>query len=128
MPATTKVKSVLQTSLSLEDDVEVYPIIEDDAAPVLEKAGKNAPRITPADIEALIDKVEYHRPEGTTWISCYIHLRNGHISHGFSRPVSDANFIEKYGKDNAYKEAFNALWGVVAYELRHRLYLADSQT
>ena len=54
----------------------------------IQAKGLNAPRLTPADIDACIVGEAYHRFEGTTLIVCALALRNGFTVTGESAAAS----------------------------------------
>lgn len=75
-----------------------------------------AKRLTEADITALIESYQFHT-QGTLTI-CIIHLTNGALVTGESRPLSDANFDEQRGKDAAYRKARDKIWELEGYAVR----------
>lgn len=98
------------------------PMTENEIVAAKQLMGLDFPSLTPATIDSLIVRHEFHRLPNTTYISCYLHLRNGHIVHGMARPVSDGNFIESVGQSSAYANARDKIWELAGYELRQRLY------
>lgn len=97
------------------------PLTEQEVEAAKQLLGLDYPSLTPAKIDGLIQRHEFYRVPGTTYISCYIHLTNGHIVHGAARPVSDGNFIESVGESTAYKNAREQIWELAGYELRQRI-------
>jgi len=97
------------------------PMTEHEVEAAKQLLGLDYPSLTPAMIDGLILRHEFYRVPGTTYISCYIHLVNGHIVHGMARPVSDGNFIESVGQSTAYKNAREQIWELAGYELRQRI-------
>lgn len=85
-------------------------------------AGEDLPRVKPEDITAAIQRWDFHRFEGTTMIVCAITLHNGFIVIGQSRPACDELFDEQQGRDLAYNDAREKIWGYLGYALRDRLH------
>lgn len=108
----------------------------------LTEAGKNAPRVTPEDIEAAIKAEWYVTGDSafqdafgasspaerdtlrtSTW--CYIQLHNGFTVVGHSAMVSAENFIPEVGRTIARKKAIDQLWPLMGFALRDRLHSAE---
>lgn len=114
----------------------------------IQAAGKTAPRVTPADVDAAISSVHYftadegvlgaYRTHGDVYQSeryddeqaqvslrlltfCVLVLRNGFTVTGESACASPANFEEKIGRDIAYKNAREKVWPLLGYALRDKL-------
>ena len=91
-----------------------------------ERLGHKAPRVTPADLEANIVAVEYvtHRSSsGQTLRWAVLVLRNGFALAGEpSASVSPKNDSEELGRRFALENAKRALWPLMGYALRERLY------
>lgn len=83
--------------------------------------GLNAPRLTPAMIDATIVGEDYHVFPGTTLTVCALKLRNGFIVTGESAAASPENFDEELGRKIARNNARNKLWPLEGYLLRERL-------
>lgn len=81
-----------------------------------------APRLTPADIEAVIVGEVYHRHEGTTLTTCILTLRNGYQVTGESACLSPENFNEAVGNKVARENAVTKIWSLEGYLLKERLY------
>lgn len=77
--------------------------------------GLTAPRLTPQDIDAVIERDEY-TVMGLTTI-CKISLVNGFSVIGTSSCVSAENFNEEIGRDVAYKDARSKIWQLEGYRL-----------
>lgn len=92
----------------------------------IQDKGLNAPRLTPADIDATIVGEQYHVFPGTTLTVCCLHLKNGATVTGESACVSLANFDAELGQRIARENARNKIWQLEGYLLKHRLYLAES--
>ncbi|MBB5448415.1 MULTISPECIES: Gp49 family protein [unclassified Paraburkholderia] len=107
----------------------------------IQKAGKTAPRVTPADIDEAItgefyftasDGVEGasgHRPNsvraGTALgllTFCVLVLRNGFTVTGESACASPENFDPQIGRDIARKNAREKIWMLEGYLLKQRLH------
>ena len=88
----------------------------------IQAKGLNAPRLTPALIDAAIDSVEYHVFPGTCLTVCCMTLKNGSTITGESACVSTENFDEKIGQDIAYANARNKIWALEGYLLKQRLF------
>lgn len=87
-------------------------------------AGLTAPRLTPADIQAVIVDETYTRLDGTTTTICLLKLANGFTVTGESACVSAENFDQEIGCQIAYKNAVGKVWALEGYLLAQRLYLA----
>lgn len=87
----------------------------------IQAAGKTAPRITPADIDAQIAEIQFHVFPGTTLTVCALTLQNGFAVTGESAAASPENFDEQIGKDIAFKNAREKIWAFEGYTLRNRL-------
>lgn len=79
-------------------------------------------RLTNADITALIESYRFET-FGTLTI-CLIHLTNGAVVTGESRPISDANFDAKKGNEAAYQKARDKIWELEGYAVRRDNYAA----
>lgn len=87
----------------------------------LKTKGLNAPRRTPAEIDAVIVSEEYHVFAGTTLTVCALKLRNGFIVTGESAAASPENFDTAIGRRIARDNARNKIWALEGYLLRERL-------
>jgi hypothetical protein len=101
-------------------------------------AGKTAPRVTPADVDAAIVKTHFINagsaianaeciPSYETHVSvnlltiCVLVLRNGFTVTGESACASPENFDPKIGRDIAYRNAREKIWPLLGYALREKL-------
>ena len=88
----------------------------------------NAPRVTPADLDAAIDSVDYVKhvtPSGSVLRWAVLNLKNGFFMTGKpSAAVSAANDNEEIGRQMAYANARNELWAFLGYRLKEQLYQA----
>jgi hypothetical protein len=83
--------------------------------------GLNAPRLTPADIDAVIVKESFVVFPGTTMTVCALTLRNGFIVTGESAAASPENFDEAIGRRIARDNARGRIWALEGYLLRENL-------
>lgn len=105
----------------------------------IQKAGKMAPRITPADIDAAIIGEYYftageaiaeihggakakHSEQLELLTFCVLVLRNGFTVTGESACASPANFDPQIGRDIAKKNAREKIWLLEGYLLKQRLH------
>ena len=84
----------------------------------------NAPRLTPASIDAKITGELYHVFPGTTLTVCCLVLENGFTVTGQSAAVSPENFDAEIGQKIARAEARDKIWQLEGYLLRERLHEA----
>lgn len=87
----------------------------------IQAKGLNAPRLTPASIDAAIHSEQYHVFPGTTLTVCALTLRNGYIVTGESAAASPENFDQAIGRKIARENARNKIWGLEGYLLRENL-------
>jgi exopolyphosphatase/pppGpp-phosphohydrolase len=87
----------------------------------IQAKGLNAPRLTPALIDAAIVSEQYHVFPGTTMTVCALSLRNGYIVTGESAAASPENFDEAIGRKIARENARNKIWALEGYLLREKL-------
>lgn len=87
----------------------------------IQAKGLNAPRLTPAHIDAQIADEAYYVFPGTTLTVCALTLRNGFIVTGESAAASAANFDAEIGKKIARDNARNKIWALEGYILRMQL-------
>ena len=87
----------------------------------LKAKGLNAPRLTPAAIDACIVGEAYHVFPGTTLTVCALTLRNGFTVTGESASASVENFDEAIGREIERKNAREKIWAFEGYLLRERL-------
>lgn len=90
----------------------------------------NAPRITQAELEDRIDHVEYVKhvtPRGQVLRWCVITLDNGYAVTGKpSVAVSPENDNEKIGKEMAYAAAEDAIWPLLGFLLKDKLWTGNA--
>ena len=87
----------------------------------IQAKGLNAPRLTPALIDAAIVSEQYHVFSGTTMTVCALSLRNGYIVTGESAAASPENFDQAIGRTIARDNARNKIWALEGYLLREKL-------
>ncbi|TCT34631.1 Gp49 family protein [Martelella mediterranea] len=90
----------------------------------IQAKGKTAPRLTPADIDAVIAAEEYHVFGGRMTI-CVLTLKNGFLVSGESSSVSAENFDVEIGRKIARENAREKIWLLEGYLLRDRLAAAE---
>lgn len=84
--------------------------------------GLNAPRITPADIDACIKAEQYYVFPGVTLTVCCLELHNGYTVTGESACASPENFNAELGRKIARGNARNKIWALEGYRLRSYLF------
>lgn len=87
----------------------------------IQAKGLNAPRLTPADIDATIVSGQYYVFPGTTVTVAALTLRNGFVVVGKSAAASPENFDPEIGRQVAYNDARQQIWALEGYLLRGRL-------
>jgi len=88
----------------------------------IQAKGLNAPRISPADLDAKIVGEQYHVFPGTTLTVCCLTLANGFTVTGQSAAASLANFNAEIGRKIARADAREKIWMLEGYLLRERLH------
>lgn len=123
----------MATSTPLTDEQSIEAAIR--------HAGKTAPRITPADIDAaIVGEHFFTAGEGVAGASgiypndgnpaqplalltfCVLELRNGFTVTGESACTSPENFDPQIGRDIARKNAREKIWPLMGYALKEQLY------
>lgn len=87
----------------------------------IQAKGLNAPRLTPAHIDAQIAGEAFYVFPGTTMTVCCLTLRNGFQVIGESASASPENFNAEIGQKIARDHARNKIWALEGYLLRSRL-------
>lgn len=72
-------------------------------------------------LEALIERVYYHRVPDTTVTICAITLKNGFTVVGDSACIDPNNFDQVIGQEVAYDNAFEKLWQLEGYRVKSQL-------
>ena len=80
----------------------------------------NAPRLTPAHIDAQIVDEKYH-VMFDTYTVCTLKLKNGFCVSGTSACASPSNFDAEIGRELARANARNKIWELEGYLLRSQL-------
>lgn len=93
----------------------------------IQAKGLNAPRLTPAKIDAAIAKEQYHVFDGSCLTVCCLTLQNGFTVVGESACASPANFNAELGQKIAREKARDKIWALEGYLLRHRLHNEAAQ-
>jgi len=84
----------------------------------IQEKGLNAPRLTPAKIDAVIKGKTFTKlPSGKTMI-CELTLTSGFTVRGESSVVSPENFDQEIGEEISYEDARNKIWPLEAYLLQ----------
>lgn len=81
----------------------------------------NAPRLTPAHIDAQVADVSFYVFPGTTMTVCLLTLRNGFHVVGESAAASPENFDAAIGRKIAESNARSKIWQLEGYALRTKL-------
>ena len=87
----------------------------------IQAKGLNAPRLTPAMIDAAIAKEQYHVFDGSCLTVCCLTLQNGFTVTGESACASPANFNAELGQKIAREKARDKIWPLEGYLLRQSL-------
>lgn len=87
----------------------------------IQAKGLNAPRLTPADIDAVIvDETYTVLPSGKVMV-CELTLRNGYTVRGEAATVSKENFDVDIGQKISRENARNKVWELEGYLLQEKL-------
>ncbi len=87
----------------------------------IQAKGLNAPRLSPALIDAAIADEDYHVFPKTCLTVCCLTLRNGFTVTGESACASPANFNAELGQKIARDKARDKVWALEGYLLKQRL-------
>lgn len=82
-------------------------------------------RVTPEDVDNLIDNHQFMRIGDTTTV-CQLYLRNGFKVVGTSFCMDPANYREEVGEQLAYQKAKDQLWELEAYARMSLAMLAEN--
>jgi hypothetical protein len=88
----------------------------------IQNKGLNAPRLNPAKIDSVINKIHYHIVPETTTTLCSLILFNGYVVTGESAAVPKENFDEQIGRKIAFENARDKIWALEGYLLKQKLY------
>lgn len=94
---------------------------EQDIEGLIQARGLTAPRLTPADIDAVIVSETFTVLPSGKCLVCELTLRNGFTVRGEASVVSRENFDEEIGRDIARRKAREQVWPLQAYLLQERL-------
>lgn len=87
----------------------------------IQSKGLNAPRLSPADIDAaIVGETFTTLPSGKVMI-CELTLRNGFTVRGEAATVSKENFDEQIGQHISRENARSKVWELEGYLLQERL-------
>ena len=87
----------------------------------LQAKGLNAPRLSPADIDAaIVGETFTTLPSGKVMV-CELTLRNGFTVRGEAATVSKENFNEEIGQRVSRDSAGNKVWELEGYLLQEKL-------
>jgi hypothetical protein len=88
----------------------------------IQDKGLNAPRLTPALIDAAIASEDYHVFPGSCLTVCCLTLQNGFNVVGESACASPENFDAELGRRIARDNARNKIWTLEGYLLKQKLH------
>lgn len=94
---------------------------EESTEQLIQEKGLNAPRLRPADIDAVIKEAKFHRLTDVLTI-CVLTLANGYTVTGKSACASPENYNEEVGNKVAYEDAREQVWPLEGYLLKQRLF------
>lgn len=89
----------------------------------IQDKGLNAPRLTPALIDAAIKGVDFHVFEKTCLTVCCLTLQNGFTVTGESACASPENFNAEIGQKIAKDNARDKIWALEGYLLKENLHI-----
>lgn len=87
----------------------------------IQDKGLNAPRLTPAHIDAQILAEQDHVFPGTVLTVCVLTLQNGFYVTGESAPASPENFDAALGQKISRENARQKIWALEGYLLQSKL-------
>lgn len=94
---------------------------EQEIEKAIQAKGLGAPRLSPADIDAVIVGETFTvLPSGKCMV-CELTLRNGFTVRGEASVVSRENFDEEIGKKVSRQKARDQIWPLEGYLLQQRL-------
>lgn len=79
-------------------------------------------RLTPKDLDELIEKVEVFQPDDSTVTFCTLQLINGCQVNGESNVIDPANYNAEMGKEAAFKSAREKIWQLEGYALKRSMF------
>ena len=87
----------------------------------------NAPRLTPQDVLAKIQKCEFHKVTDVLTI-CVLTLENGFTVTGESACASPENYDREIGEKIAKTNAVEKIWPLEGYLLKQSLFEAGKES
>ena len=87
----------------------------------IHRKGLTAPRVTPEQVEGVIDGETYHLFNDTLLTVCCLTLRNGFTVTGESACASPANYDAELGRKIARSNAKDKIWVLEGYLLKEEL-------
>ena len=88
----------------------------------IQDKGLNAPRLTPALIDAAVKEKTFHVFGDTCLTVCCLTLVNGFTVTGESACASPENFNAEIGEKIAFEQARNKIWMLEGYLLKQKLF------
>ena len=79
-------------------------------------------KILPSVLDNNVMFVDYHVFPETCITVCCITMKNGYNTVGHSGCVDPENFNEELGKEIAKNNAWNAMYHLLSYELKQKMY------
>jgi hypothetical protein len=95
---------------------------EDEVEELIQAKNLNAPRLSPALIDACIVDETYTITPSLRSLVCELTLVNGFTVRGEASVISVANYDEEVGKKVSREKAKQKIWELEAYLLQQRLY------
>ena len=97
---------------------------------MLAAAGCSAERVTSKLVDRKIKEIEFCRPfpEKAALTVCTLLLENGFTVVGSSACASLENFREELGKQLAFENAREKIWGLEGYLLKEKLFRAAQES
>ena len=89
---------------------------------LLKEKGLTAPRVTPEQLDAVIEVEDYQTFPGSCLTVCVLTLVNGFTVTGESACASPENFNKEIGRSVARDNARQNIWSLEGYLLKQRLY------
>jgi hypothetical protein len=87
----------------------------------LQAKNKNAPRLSPEQIDYEIAKEQYYQFPETVMTVCCLTLRNGYNVVGTSAPASPENFDPDIARKISRQKARDKIWELEGYVLKSKL-------
>lgn len=84
-------------------------------------------KLSMGDIQSVIVGESYHRVPGTTFMVCFLTLRNGFIVTGESACADPSAYDQATGEKYARENAVEKIWTLEGYLLRERLSLREAE-